>query len=169
MNYFDKNKLLTWAVVLLLLMNFGILGLLWFERPHKIPPPGNMQPGDLMPPDRGPKEFLIKELNLNNEQKKDYEKLVEEHRSEMRKIKEKIRKDKDEFWDIFSESGNDTAAAGKIASEIGADQKEIEMVTYRHFKKVRELCNEDQKKIFDEVIKEALRMMGPGNPPPPKH
>ena len=175
MNYFDRNKILSAAVVLLLLINLGILGLLWFDRSQKITPPDRVPPVDRMrspegmPPDRGPKEFLIKELNFDDKQKKDYEKLVEEHQTAMRRIREKLRKEKDEFWDIFSKTGNDTVAAEKIASEIGADQKEIELVTYRHFQKVRELCNDDQKKKFDEVIKEALKMMGPNGPPPPQH
>jgi hypothetical protein len=38
MNYFDKNKILSAAVVILLMINLGILGLLWFERSPKIPP-----------------------------------------------------------------------------------------------------------------------------------
>ncbi|MBK7159871.1 MAG: hypothetical protein IPH77_15370 [Ignavibacteria bacterium] len=38
MNYFDKNKILSAAVVLLLMINLGILGLLWFERSPRTPP-----------------------------------------------------------------------------------------------------------------------------------
>jgi hypothetical protein len=49
-----------------------------------------------------------------------------------------------------------------------------EIALFYHFQKVRALCNESQKQKFDEIIKEAARMMGPpprgdrqGPPPPP--
>jgi len=43
--------------------------------------------------------------------------------------------------------------------------------TFEHFKKVRALCNEEQKKKFDAIIKQAIGMMGqqqgrPQGPPP---
>lgn len=178
MNYFDKNKMLSAAVILLLIINLGILGLLWYDRSQKISapermpkeermhPPGVMPPPDRMQSDGGPKEFLIRELNLNEKQKTDYLRLVEEHQADMKRIKEKIRNEKDELWNNFSKSDKNTNAEELIASKIGEDQKQIELITFRHFKNVRELCDADQKEKFDEVIKEALRMMGRNNPPP---
>ena len=83
----------------------------------------------------------------------------------MRRLRDKIRKEKAELWDNISKSGTESGNSESIASEIANDQKEIELVTFRHFQKVRELCDDTQKKKFDEVIKEALNMMGPNNPP----
>lgn len=178
MNYFDKNKILTAAVVLLLILNLGILGLLWFDRSDKMPPPvgmppgerkpppGGMPPSDRMTPDGGPKEFLIRELNFSEKQKQDYGKLVEEHRADTKRIRDKVRIEKDSLRDLYSKPGTDTSAAVIIATEIGKDQKEMELINFRHFQKVRDLCDDGQKKKFDEVIKEALRMMGSSNPPP---
>jgi hypothetical protein len=45
-------------------------------------------------------------------------------------------------------------------------------LTFRHFQQVRNLCNETQKKKFDTVIQQVLRMIAPpqGKPqgPPPR-
>jgi hypothetical protein len=44
-----------------------------------------------------------------------------------------------------------------------------ELGTFYHFQKVRAICDEKQKKKFDEIIKEAARMMAPrrdGQRPP---
>ena len=174
MNYFDKNKFLTAAVVLLLITNTGILGFLWLDRlgkepgkelPRKesIPQADRNSRVGRMSPDGGPRKFIIQELKLDDKQIREYENLINEHQSEMRSIREKIRRNKDELWSIYSRSGNDTAAAEKIASEIGEDQKQAELITFRHFSKLRELCNEDQKKKFDEIINDVLKMMAPGN------
>lgn len=172
MNYFDKNKILSAAVVILLMINLGILGLLWFERSPKIPPERMNQmdsrhPPERMPPDGGPKEFLIRELKLNDKQTQDFLKLVDEHQTDMKRLRDKIRNEKTQLWDNISKSSTEASNSETIASEIANDQKQIELVTFRHFQKVRELCDDTQKKKFDEVIKEALNMMGPNNPPSP--
>lgn len=185
MNYFDKNKILTVAVVILLLTNIGILSLLWFDRlpsghHDRMPPPERMSPPDRMPSpegkpfqnDRrqrgdGPKEFLIHELNFNENQKQDYQILIDEHKSDMKRLTEKIRNDKERLWNNLSGSDSNYVSAESISAEIGTDQKEIELVTFKHFQKVREICDDTQKKKFDELINEVLNMMGQNNPPPP--
>jgi hypothetical protein len=44
-------------------------------------------------------------------------------------------------------------------------------LTFYHFKKIQELCNEKQKVKFQGIIKDALHKSGrEGNrPPPPRH
>ena len=119
-----------------------------------------------MPPDGGPKEFLIRELKLNEKQTQDFLKLVDEHQTDMKRLRDKIKNEKAGLWNNISKSGTEAGNTETIALEIANDHKEIELVTFRHFQKVRELCDDTQKKKFDEVIKEALNMMGPNNPPP---
>ncbi|MBK7159870.1 MAG: hypothetical protein IPH77_15365 [Ignavibacteria bacterium] len=92
--------------------------------------------------------------------------MVDEHQTDMKRLRDKIRNEKTQLWDNISKSGVEAGNSETIASEIANDQKQIELVTFRHFQKVRELCDDTQKKKFDEVIKEALNMMGPNNPPP---
>lgn len=171
MNYFDKNKILTAAVILLLVINIGILGLLWFDRKpghdKRIPPLENHHPPEGGTSNAGPKDFIINELELSKDQISEYENLIEEHQSDMKKIREKIREKKEDLWNSFEKNSNDTAEAKRLASEIGADQNETELITYRHFQKVKNICTEEQKKKLDKIIKEALRMMGPQHPPPP--
>lgn len=179
MNYFDKNKILTIAVVALIVTNLGIIGYLWFERTQNFNSTDRMPPGERMqrpegkpPQDRmlsegGPKEFLIRELKLDEKQKEDFGKLVDEHRTEMKRIREKIRKEKDDLWKEITKPKSENSSVERSAAEIGEDQKQIELITFAHFQNVRELCNDDQKKKFDEVIQEALKMMSPNNPTPP--
>lgn len=173
MNYFDKNKILTVSVTLLLIINLGILGLLWIDRksndsPEKDSSFEKNQPRSKGPGGNGPKEFLIRELKFDEKQKQNYTVLVEEHKSEMKRLKDKIRKEKEDLWESLSGNNDDPVEAERLASEIGTDQKEIEIITYRHFQKVKELCTEDQKKKFDEVINKVMKMMGPGPQPPPQ-
>ena len=170
----DKTKILSIAVILLLILNFGILAFLWLGRPHTpqgIPgnPPGKQDMNDRMPPpgrmEGGPKEFLTHELSFTDKQKQDYEKLIDEHQNDIKKIREQTKKDKDDFWDNLSKKDPDVNSS---ASKLAEDQKQLELATFKHFQKVRELCTDEQKKKFDKVINEALRMMAPQGPPPPR-
>lgn len=179
MTYFDKNKILTIAVVVLLLTNIGLLSLLWFDRApgknrdrtqrsNEMSPSNEMHPpNDKRPQEGGPKDFLIRELNFNEKQKQDYQILIDEHKSDMKVLMDKIRTAKEKLWDNLSGTDTGSNSADSISSEIGNYQKEIELVTFRHFQKVRELCDDNQKKKFDEVIKEVINMMGQNKPPPP--
>ena len=46
-----------------------------------------------------------------------------------------------------------------LMTAIGDNQKQTEYVTYRHFRQVRELCNDEQKKVFDDIIQEVMKKM----------
>ena len=60
----------------------------------------------------------------------------------------------------------------KAADEILVVKEKEELAMFYHFQKVRALCDEKQKQKFDEIIKEAARMMGSkqreGQGPPPR-
>jgi Spy/CpxP family protein refolding chaperone len=187
MNYFDKPKILGILVIALLLLNFGTLAFMWLHKPPPPPPREMEMMRENLPPDNkdgaGPGGFLIHELGLNESQQKDFAKLRDEHQAGMKSVHETIKKNKDEFIKLMGSS--DSVKASQFADNIAAGQKQIEMITFDHFKKVRALCDESQKKKFDEIIVEAMKMMGapmpmneipprdgdrpppPGNRPPP--
>ena len=66
---------------------------------------------------------------------------------------------------------------------IGQNEKAKDLETYHHFKNIQELCNAEQKEIFEKIIKDAIHKAGKGGPleppphergeghrpPPPKH
>jgi Spy/CpxP family protein refolding chaperone len=59
----------------------------------------------------------------------------------------------------------DTVKVNELADSIVSIQKQIELVTFYHFQKVRAICTAEQQQKFDEVIDEAIRMLGPKPPP----
>ncbi|WP_315816860.1 hypothetical protein [Paraflavitalea speifideaquila] len=59
------------------------------------------------------------------------------------------------------------------ADEIGILQKQLDLITFQHFQRVRALCKPEQVLKFDTVVKEIVnRMTGgwrnPGKPGAPK-
>jgi Spy/CpxP family protein refolding chaperone len=170
MNYFDKPKFYGIIIILLFLLNLGTLAFMWFHRPH---PPGpemfhqmQYRQGD----GERPGEFLIHELNLSQAQLADFIKLRDEHQNTIKPAAEDIRKNKDEMFKMLSTPQVDSAKLNQYIDNIAKDQKQLELATFTHFQKVRAMCDDSQKKKFDEIIGEVLKMMGsmqgPHGPPP---
>ena len=117
-------------------------------------------------------DFLIEELQLNEEQIKKMEALAQIHHKEMRKLHEVQRDLKRDFIDDL---GNiDSNALETKLDRIGENQKALDREMHRHFSILRKMLNQDQQQKFDGVIRQALeqagggrgRPRGPNGPPP---
>lgn len=163
MQQFSKMKLLQnkkftgTAITLLLLLNAGLIVLFLVkpERPHG--PEGGKD---------GPKNFIIKELQLNTEQQKQYELLVKEHRGQVNEIQEEIRLLRDSMVGCLQMENPDDSMVNVLSGKVGAKQEELDQVTFSHFIKLKAICNAEQKIRFGEIIHEVLRMMAPPRPDP---
>lgn len=155
----DKTKLLTTLVIVLLLMNITTLAGIWRMMDWKhfrlMPPP---------PP--SPKEFLIEKLGLNEEQQLVFEELREEHFNQMSSLRNEIRQEKEALYDLLKNPVIDTTASYKHFALIMSKEERLEKITFEHFRKLREVCNEEQQQHFDIIIDRVLQMVMHG---PPQH
>lgn len=157
----DNSKFLKVIIIILLLINLGTLGFIWTSRPHgPMPPPRNG--GDVF-------DFLNHELAFSPEQKNQFKDLREEHRKNIEHLREAGRVLHDSFFDLLQDSVADASSVNQMADSLVANQREIELLTFEHFQKVRNLCNPSQQQAFDQIIKDALRRMAPGPGMPPRH
>ena len=164
-----KNKILYILMAVLVIMNLITLGSLWMFR-VKERLPLQQSPPPLV------KEFLEKELNFNKEQSEKFDKLKLEHHSNSKKIIDEIALKKESLFDLIKENSGDDPKVIKIADEIGTKQKELDLVTYNHFRDIRNLCDEKQKVKFDLIVNDITKMIGlqnpqgrpPGPPGPPE-
>lgn len=157
MDFFQKPKLLTFTIIGLFILNLATLGYLWFSRPHGLLQPRNMNP---RMEQRG--GFLEEQLNLNDNQRDEFLKLKEEHHKLAEPLQDSIHILKDRMFDIISSGQADTLKAGEIARSIGECQKQLELVAFNHFSKMRGICDDNQKQKFDKVMKNVMMMVGPG-------
>jgi len=79
-------------------------------------------------------------------------------------LREKGKKLHDDFFDALK--GNDSLLVERMADSIASFQKVQELSTFYHFKQIRSICTEEQKKKFDGLIKETMMKMAP---PPSGH
>jgi protein CpxP len=138
-----KNKLVTWAIILLVIANIVTLGFFWAGRIQ------HMKEGS-------PKEFLAEKLKLDENQKKQYFDLAKEHHENAQKIREKIKISKDAFFDLLQKENISDSTKTAAAREVSLHLEELDLCTLEHFKKVRALCNREQKEIFNTVIHQII-------------
>lgn len=154
----EKSKLLTIAVLGLLLLNLGILAMIWFR------------PGPPHGPGERPDAFLIRELSLNAEQVAKFQELKEAHHSAMVELQKKDRHLHDEFFQLLKGDTPDRSGAIALSDSMSAIRVQMEMLTFDHFAEVRKLCTPEQQKKFSEIIDDMFRRITrpPGGPPPPR-
>jgi hypothetical protein len=152
-----KNNFLLWLVALLVIANLASITVFWLGRTDRRPPPaGNAS------------QYLIKELEFNENQKNSYLKLVSGHRRMAEGYRQEIRKAKDNFFDLLQEPSVSDTTKQRALHEISIQTESLDALTFDHFKKVRALCTPEQKEKFDNIIHEVLNLMA-GPPPGGNH
>lgn len=157
----EKSKLLTLAVVALLVINIGTLVFLFLGKPH--PGPGVGPQGMGRPK---PKEIIIEQLGLDAPQIKVYEGLIQEHRQRVDSLDRIIRESKDALYQNLANDSGDAVDTALIA-KINAAQKQIELTHYQHFLALKKLCKPQQKEKFEALTEELHHLFG--RPPHPPH
>lgn len=159
----NKMRLLTLAVIGLLVLNFGLLAFLFLHKDG--PPPGH----DRRPPHEEPKYVIIRKLGLDKAQQASYQTLITGHRSQMDVLNRQSLELKNELYTLLREEKPDTMVASALIHKIGEKQQAMERVNFGHFRQIRALCRPEQIPAFDSLAKELAGIFAPPHPPhPPK-
>ncbi len=142
-----NNKALIFLVVILLLSNIGLLlyFLLWKKPDHK---PGGPPKGEFSIVD-----YMKKEIGFNDEQTKQFQQLHESNRDSLKTIGDSIRSSKNALYKLMQQSptANDSAVSAAIRA-LSAYQQRMELTMFRHFQRVRAICNQDQQLKLDSMV-----------------
>ncbi|WP_435356316.1 Spy/CpxP family protein refolding chaperone [Emticicia sp. SJ17W-69] len=146
-----------WVVIgLLLVLNIGLLA--WFTFFAQNNP---FQPKRL---------FLEKELQFDQKQSEVYKVLRQEHAQQMRALREDVKTMKTAYYQELAlpNISDDSLRAKAVAIE--SKMVDADVLTFRHFQKVRQMCTPQQQKRFDEVVIDLIRSIErPGGGPPPRN
>lgn len=157
MNRPPRQKWLLILVVILLLTNIATLSIYWFKKPDREGGPGR---------DGGNREkrmgqFMVDQLKLDATQEATYWKLRDSIMVIQKPVMDSIRNAKKSFFDLLNQTEIPDSILITRSNEIAELQKKLDLVTFRHFKKVRTICRPDQLQKFDTVIKEIVNRMTP--------
>ncbi|OEK07594.1 hypothetical protein A8C32_17510 [Flavivirga aquatica] len=107
-----------------------------------------------------PMDFIVKELQFDGSQLKEFRELNADHHQKMRHISHGIKRLKDALFNRLSDAVIDREVIDSITTLIGEKEIEKEKMTFYHFKSIQEICNEDQKEEFKKIINDALHKAG---------
>ncbi|MEQ1624267.1 MAG: hypothetical protein ABL870_06205 [Sediminibacterium sp.] len=160
MNAIVKNKLITYLVVLLLLANSIAMGMYWWQQYNNSPQAASAKDN------LGASAFLKEKLGFDSTQLIAFQALQQTHRQAIRAIKDSMHLAKDQFFNLLEKDSVTEQELIDGASLAANKQIQLDRITFDFFKSVQALCRPDQKIIFRDIIKEALRIMGRPAPPP---
>ncbi len=146
----SKIKFLYFIIIALLLTNAATLAFMFMHKPKHEGNPREVS------------RWLTEQLKLNAVQQEQYKVLQEEHRKNMENIHQQDRNLHDRYFQLLNGEAVDSVLVNQLADSIAINRKQTELTTFYDFKKIRAICNAEQQQKFDEIIGEALRMMGPG-------
>ena len=160
----EKTKLLMITVIGLLVLNLATLGFLFIsgQKGHK--PPHDRTEGRQMP-----REKIINRLHFDVNQQKDYDKIIQWHKGEIKRLDSEIREAKIGLYSQLKESQLDLKVKDSLIAVINTNQKQIETTHFKHFEEVKKLCNKDQLEDFNELTEDLSRIFAPNKPPRPRH
>jgi periplasmic protein CpxP/Spy len=160
----NRTKLLTIAVIGLLFLNLGTLGILFFSRPPHPPMPPEMRGGQR---GEGPKQIMIERLHLDAIQQKAYELLITDHRTQTNDLREASQKMHDQLFSLLKETSENKIQTDSIITEIANNQKAIEHLNFDHFNAIKNLCKGTQLDDFNALAEELGNLFSPKPPPRP--
>ncbi len=142
-----NEQFFKYTTLFLLLINIGLICFFFFSKPnhhHK-----NRRPNFLN------KAFEI--LELDDQQKNQFEKLAEQHHQEILKIE---RTQKQKLAEYFEPLKRDTAHNLLLQKQnIKALESQKIEVTYKHFLEVKKLLRDDQLDNFELFIDEFVQIL----------
>lgn len=151
----NKTKLLSVAVIALLVLNFGILGFLFLSKKHE--PNGRKMP----------REIVIEKLHFDENQIVEYEKIIEEHQKSIRNLDDSIRKTKNELYQLLNEEKISSVRKDSLYFKLANYQKQIETTHFNHFLEIKKLCKKEQLADYKNLTEELSKIFS--HKPRPKH
>lgn len=143
---FNRIKTLWIVIVILTALNIATLISLWLVQNPDEPLPSPRQRTATRP-------FLERRLNFTESQSEAYSNLRQAHFQKAGRIYSQIRNQKSR---LYSELDAGDTAYTDIAERIGQLHAELEILTFEHFRQVRELGDPEQQRRMDSVMQDVV-------------
>ena len=149
----NKTKLLTIAVIVLVVINLSALSFFISNKP----PHGMGERREM------PREIVIRKLHFDEQQTKQYELLIDAHRKTVDSLDNTIKGYKGLLYKQLSATNTDEKE--QLLLQIATTQATIEKLHFNHFVALKKLCKPDQLDDYNELTNELAKIFSPKLPP----
>ncbi len=153
-----RIRLLTIAVIGLLLLNLGIISFLWL-RPSVGPRPNRPPNG------QGPAQLIIDRLHFDERQQAQYWQLVRQHQGPSFALTEESAALYQQYYQLLEAAQADTARASALSQQIAQHQRAIAELNFNHFAQIKALCRPDQQADFAGLVGDLTELFSRHNRP----
>ena len=148
-----RETFLTTAVIALLLLNIGILSILFIRRP----PPDNRHALD---------QQIVEMLALNTVQQKQFEQLKSDHHQKMIASEHDYRLAMQNYFGLLENDSIVPEQRDSLLQLLLQSQRDRITVTFEHFQALKNMCSPEQKVKFPELLPDLMTVILPKSPPP---
>lgn len=152
----QKVKLLTIAVIALLLLNVCLLIFVFFKQPMGM---------RLHRPK--PDVVIIDKLQFDKPQQEAYRLLINEHSAAIKEMRTTTRELKDTLYKQLLLPINKRTTVDSLIAALANNQQRIEQLNFKHFDNIKQLCKPEQLNNFKDLVNELSKLFSP-QPPPKK-
>ncbi len=183
MDYFKKNRLMTAAMLTLVVLNLALLITIWYPRllkpaaevPATTPAPVKQtvkqhpKQGDNRPPRPQGRErqeaqmarFFQEELKFSTAQMKKYRELRKKFFQEAEAARGQSTVLRRSVMEQLFNENIDTGKVTQLAQAFGDKHRDAELLHFNHFLEIMSICDAQQKKAFRGLLHEIMDMMKP--------
>lgn len=147
MESFQKNRLLFWILIFLVVVNLAAL-VTYFLFPGK---QTTVTCGD---ESNSPGCMLHSELNLTGEQIRLVDAINEEYRASSAPFSEQIKQLRAEILNILESDKPDTIAIDQLSIEISGLQNRLQRENIRHYLELKKVCDPEQALLLSNLYRE---------------
>jgi Spy/CpxP family protein refolding chaperone len=152
MDYFSKNKITVWIIVILVLLNLFTLSTIWFNQFRVPERPPRQDVGHR----RQGLKVLEHKLNLSDEQIQVFAEIRQRHFEKIRPLQKEIFSCRQELMNELYKSTPDTGRISTLARRIGEKEILRERAIFEHFMEMKSACNPEQKEKFEILLRELM-------------
>jgi periplasmic protein CpxP/Spy len=146
-----KNRFYLLIIIALAVLN-GLLLFLYFSRPDRPP---------------GPRNIIIQRLKFDEQQIKQYDKLITTHRQTSNTNEAEINVLKNTLYQQLNRV-TDSQKIDSLAENIAKLQKDAEILNFRHFEAIKKICKPEQLPLFEKLVGELSQLFANKNQPQKK-
>lgn len=161
MDFFTKNKVLFWCVIILIMLNVVTLASFWLRKPPVGPHAG---------PERKPtgQQLMEQRLDLSPEAADRIERLRNEHFARTRPLQEDMHRIRLDILDeIFSDTPDPDIIDAMLA-ELDKRQSLFEENLFTHFQELKGVCDPRQAQELKSMLRALIEQTRPREPGQPR-
>jgi Spy/CpxP family protein refolding chaperone len=154
-----NTRLTNTILIVMLLLNLAFVGSWWMMHNKasrsKMRHEGglhNMQDKGMM--------FLTKQLDFDNTQQEQAEKIFKDHADKMKKYQSEISRLQKEIFACMANDMPDSVHAFMYSDSVGTYRVAVQKELFRSSVAIRQICNPEQKKKYDELMQNMGKRLG---------